>query len=63
MEWTTHPGFPTQELPVQYLDLKVQENKGAPIPLQAKLPGQRSKFCLVLEKQSSDEENHPKQHF
>lgn len=56
-------GFPTEELPVKYLDMKAQGKKAAPISLLAKLPGQKSRFWLVLEKQSSDEENHPKQCF
>lgn len=56
-------GFPTQELPVKYLDMKALGKKAAPISPLAKLPGQKSRFWFVLEKQSSDEENHPKQCF
>lgn len=58
-----HLGFPTRITCKIPRHESTGEKKGAPISLLAKLPGQKSRFLLVLEKQSSDEENHLKQHF
>lgn len=63
VDQTSHLNFQTWELPAWYLGLKVWKNKDTPISLPVRLPGQRSRFWLMLEKQSSDEKKYPKHHF